>query len=141
MRPTLRTYLLIFLIALALGLGGLAFGAWQQWQLAARREVDPELLFSRRDLVTSAAGITCFALYLVWVSFFLMQLRPAVAARLGAALGVTIREGRRSDWRVVERGQPLAGCLVALADITLLILGAIGPVAAIIVALLLAGVR
>jgi hypothetical protein len=125
----LRDYLLVIGIVLALGFGALGFTWWQQWRLARERGIDPALLMPPQTLALSAGGILAFGCYLGWVMLFLTRLRPWLAEWLGERLGVTIRERGKGGWSVEPSSGLGLALLVALADISLLLLGTMGPFA------------
>jgi hypothetical protein len=127
--PRLRDYLLAIGVVLALGFGALGFAWWQQWRLAREHGVDPALLMPPQTIALSAGGILAFGCYLGWVMLFLTRLRPWLAEWLGERLGVTIRERGKGGWSVAPPGGLGMALLVALADISLLLLGTMGPFA------------
>lgn len=127
--PRLRDYLLAIGTVLILGFGALGFAWWQQQRLAQERGVDPALLMPPQALALSAGGILGFGCYLGWVMLFLTRLRPWLAEWLGQRLGVRIRERGKGGWSVEPPRGLGVGLLVALADISVLLLGTMGPFA------------
>lgn len=120
-------YLLVVCIALVLGFGAVGYGLWQQRQLANERGISPELLMSSGDVGRALAGITAMSVLLAWVMLFVNQIRPWLARRLGARLGVTILDGFRQGWRVEEPAPLRATLIVHLVDCVVLALATILP--------------
>jgi hypothetical protein len=69
--------------------------------------------------------IGSMVLYLLWLLFFLRQVRPALARILGRCLGMPIHEQGRGQWAV--QGSNSAGGIASIADIAFLLTGVLGP--------------
>jgi hypothetical protein len=92
-----------------------------------------------RDLAVGVLGSGGFVLYIVWMVLLLRCIRPAVARRLGRALGVRIDERYRGQWSAEPPAPRHLGCIVGIADISILLCGALGPLLVLSFALLLLG--
>lgn len=80
-----------------------------------------------RDIAIAVLGGAGFVFYIVWIVLLLRRVRPALARRLSHALGVPIEERGRGQWVAAPHTPRHLGCTVGLADITLLLIGALGP--------------
>lgn len=89
-----------------------------------------------RDIAIGVVGGVGFVFYIVWIALLLRRVRPALARWLGQTLGVSIKEDFRGQW-AAPRAPWRLGCIVALADIALLLLGTLGPLLLFTVAVLL----
>jgi hypothetical protein len=113
---------------------GLCFDVPQHVPLAPGHSLAGQSL---PDGMIAGLGLIGFVAYLVWIMLFLRRIRPALAHRVGAVLGVTISEQPRGQWRAASRGPRGSGCAIALADISILLVGTLGPLVAFSLALLL----
>jgi hypothetical protein len=98
---------------------------------------------SAGDWLRGFVGIVIISGYIAWLDFFFRRLRPHLAGRLGARLGISIAESTRlydaGTW--TASGSIDKRLLVLLLDIGIIILGVIGPLAlpALIALLVFAG--
>jgi hypothetical protein len=65
------------------------------------------------------------ALYLLWLWFFLRRVRPTLARILGRLLGTPVYEQGRGQWSTQSSNS--AGGITSIADIAILLTGALGP--------------
>ena len=92
-----------------------------------------------RYLAVGAFGSGGFVLYIVWMVLLLRYIRPALARRMGRILGVRIDERYRGQWSAEPPAPRHLGCMVGLADIAILLCGALGPLLVLSLALLRLG--
>lgn len=79
------------------------------------------------QLVQAVLGGGGSVLSIIWIALFLRQIRPALAQRLSVLLGVPIDAGARGLWAATPPAPRTLGCIVALADLAILLLGGLGP--------------
>jgi hypothetical protein len=92
-----------------------------------------------RDIAVAVLGGGGFVVYVIWIVLLLRRVRPALARRLSALLGVPIEERGRGQWAAAPHAPRALGCIVALADLAILLLGGLGPLVLLSLAVLLLG--
>ena len=73
----------------------------------------------------------------LWVHAFLTRFRPRLRTRIGRDLGVRIVDGPKGAWAAAPGSGLAKGFVVGVLDITLLIGATLGPLAIVLVLLVL----